>query len=122
MTAVCSKCFGGGVIGDATCPQCGGTGAEHTGTASGQSMLRVKARFLGDHPTPGLRNGWRKRRAESMASWLARYRLALRRNPGGRRQIKRMILHDMVPDCGWPTGKWLKWATRRAMRELEMLQ
>ena len=77
-------------------------------------MLRVKAMVV----IPGNQISercWRNSRGVSLVKFLARHRMTPRHCKEGRDHLKRIILEDIVPDCGWPRMGWLKENVRREM-------
>lgn len=78
-------------------------------TPGGELMLRVK-----DHVAVGpvSRMTWRNSRALSLAKMIAWHRLTRSDH------ARRIILEDIVPDCGWPALSWLKPMVRRETHRL----
>jgi len=78
-------------------------------TVGGELMLRIKAiSCVG----PVSRKSWRNRRAISLAKMVAWHRRT--RSDFARR----IIMEDIVPDCGWPALSWLKPMVRAEQRRI----
>lgn len=82
-------------------------------TPGGESMLRVKELLV---PATG-EKPWRRYRAGNLALMIAWHRRSLGRP--GRAFTKRIILEDIIPDCGWPRLAWLKPRVRAEMARIE---
>lgn len=78
-------------------------------TPSGEIMLRIKALVVCGASSA---SGWRQSRARALATMIAWHRRSARLDQPGAPFVKRIILEDIVPDCGWPKLSWLKPAVR----------
>lgn len=68
-------------------------------TAGGELMLRVKGCCC---VGPVSRKSWRNSRAVNLAKMIAWHRRTRSDH------ARRIIIEDIVPDCGWPPLSWLK--------------
>lgn len=78
-------------------------------TRGGELMLQIKERCC---VGPVSRRSWRNSRAQSLARMIAWHRRTRSR------QVRRIILEDVAPDCGWPALSWLKPMVRAEQRRL----
>jgi hypothetical protein len=78
-------------------------------TPGGELIARTRAACC---VGPVSRKHWRNSRAESLAKMIAWHR----RTRG--EHAKRIILEDIIPDCGWPALSWLKPKVRAEQRRI----
>ena len=86
-------------------------------TLGGEIMLRVRDRVVVGQISA---ERWRISRANGLARIMAFRRMT--RNPVGREHLKRIVIEDIVPDCGWPRLSWLKRRVREEATEIESLR
>lgn len=78
-------------------------------------MLRVK-RMCVPTGNPFAEKVWRESRARGLATMIAWHRRSA--HPAAKAQTKRIILEDIIPECGWPKMSWLKRRVREKQAEI----